>query len=43
MFCSWNPESWDFESRIEFKESGILERLQSGIQVSLTKNLESST
>ena len=26
MFCFWNPESWDFES-------GFLERLQSGIQV----------
>ena len=36
-FCLWNQESLDLESGIQRKESGIPLRLESGIQVPLTK------
>ena len=42
-FCLQNQESWALESGIQLKESGIHRRLVSGIQVSWTKNPESST
>ena len=36
-FCLWNLESWALESGIQFKESGSHKRLESRIQVPLTK------
>ena len=34
----WNPKSWAEESGIQLKDSGIQQRLGSGIQFALTKN-----
>ena len=42
-FLLWNPKSWAEESGIQLKDSGIQQRLGSGIQFALTKNPESST
>ena len=43
IFCLWNPECWITESGIQFKVRNPTERLESGVQVSLTQNTESST
>ena len=37
-FLLWNPKSWAEESGIQLKDSGIQQRLGSGIQFALTKN-----
>ena len=42
-FLLENPKSWAEESGIQLKDSGIQQRLGSGIQFALTKNPESST